>query len=76
MTNQSIDVDEIVNEINNGDNHSRTLAEMFIEVIRPYNLNDTQAVHLFSQVKNQMSKIPGLARQTANYGSSWTLLSC
>ncbi len=77
MTTQPISVDEIVHTINNDDNQSLSLAEKFIELIRPYNLSETQAIHLFSQVEKQMSSVRKFASTTAkNYESSWALQHC
>lgn len=70
-------VDEIVHKINN-DNQSLSLAEKFIDLIRPYNLNDTQAMHLFTQVKMQMSTTANFVFNTTSVSSqsSWALLPC
>ncbi len=71
-------VDEIVHKINNDGNQSLSLAEKFIDLIRPYNLNDTQAIHLFTQVKMQMSTTANFVLNSTRVGSqsSWALLPC
>jgi|SaaInlLV_10m_DNA_4_1040232.scaffolds.fasta_scaffold18840_2 hypothetical protein len=72
--NPSINIDVVVSKINGHGAVSCSLAEDFIDTIRPYQLSDSQAVSLFNQVKQRMNQsVPsGASIESAD----WALLSC
>ena len=76
---QSIHIDEIVNEIINGNKgHSQSsLVESFIDAIRPFELSDVQAVSLFKQVEQRMNKrLQRLHTRPVVTPDNWALLPC
>jgi hypothetical protein len=72
--NPSINIDEVVSKINGHGAVSCSLAEDFIDTIRPYQLSDTQAVSLFNEVKQRMNQ--SVPQGTSIESENWALLPC
>jgi hypothetical protein len=68
--NTSISIDAVVKTLRTS-NDPRSLAERFIDAIRPYQLKDAQIVPMFDQVKLEL-RDHNAQPQTG----SWILFSC